>query len=153
MIKLTLPCRRGEIYYAPVRTSGGPQSPASHTDPDCKAVKLAVDWCQVMQNKNFRTTVGRLLWQMGMALVLALSLLAALAVMKRVYMVQEAFVVMFVTALLVTAILFLLVCFVLFQAGIRQAILWTIAVIPSLARFSHRQVATPDPIIPPHFHR
>jgi hypothetical protein len=106
-----------------------------------------------MQNKNIRTTVGRLLWQMGMALVLALSLLAALAVMKRVYMVQEAVVVMFVTALLVTVVLFLLVCFVLFQAGIRQAILWTITVVPSLARFSHRQVATPDPIIPAHFHR
>jgi hypothetical protein len=90
---------------------------------------------------------------MGMVLVLALSLLAALALMKRVYMVQEALVVMFVTALLVAAILFLLVCFVLFQAGIRRTILWTIAVIPSLARFSHRQVATSNPIIPPPFHR
>ena len=49
-------------------------------------------------------------------------------------MVQEALVVMFVTALLVAAILFLLVCFVLFQAGIRRTILWTIAVIPSLAK-------------------
>jgi hypothetical protein len=90
---------------------------------------------------------------MGMVLVLALSLLAALGLMKRVYMVQEALVVMFVTALLVAAILFLLVCFVLFQAGIRRTILWTIAVIPSLARFSHRQVATSNPIIPPPFHR
>ena len=43
--------------------------------------------------------------------------------------------------------------FVLFQAGIRRTILWTIAVIPSLARFSHRQVATSNPIIPPPFHR
>jgi len=106
-----------------------------------------------MRDKNYRTTVGRLIWHMGMVLVLALSLLAALAVMKRVYMVQEALVVMLVTALLVAAILFLLVCFVLFQAGIRQAILWTITVIPSLARLSHRQVATPDPISPPPFHR
>jgi uncharacterized membrane protein YesL len=106
-----------------------------------------------MQNKNHRNTAGRLIWQMGMVLVLALSLLAALAVMKRVYMVQEALIVMFVTALFVAAVLFLLVCFVLFQAGIRQAIQWTITVVPSLARFSHRQVATPSPIVPPPFHR
>ena len=106
-----------------------------------------------MRNKNYRTTVGRLIWQMGMVLVLALSLLIALALMKRVYMVEEALVVMLVTALSVTAILFLLICFVLFQAGMRQAFLWTITVIPSLARFNHRQVATPNPIIPPPLHR
>jgi|SRR5580704_1668812 len=106
-----------------------------------------------MQNKNYRTTVGRLIWQMGMVLVLALSLLAALALMKRVYMVEEALVVMLVTAILVTSILFLLICFVLFQAGIRQAILWTITVVPSLARFSHRQVTNPHPIIPPPLQR
>ena len=106
-----------------------------------------------MQDKNHRTTVGRLIWQMLIVLVLALSLLVALALMKRVYMVQEALVVMLVTALLVAAILFLLVCFVLFQAGIRRTILWTITVVPSLARFSHRQVATPNPIIPPPLHR
>jgi hypothetical protein len=90
---------------------------------------------------------------MGMVLVLALSLLAALAVMKKVYMVQEALVVMLVTALLIAAILLLLVCFVLFQAAIRRTILWTITVVPSLARFSHHQVATPSPIVPPPFHR
>jgi hypothetical protein len=106
-----------------------------------------------MQNKNHRTTVARLTWQMGMVLVLALSLLAALAAMKRVYMVQEALVVMFVTAILVSAILFLLVCFVLFQAGIRRTILWTITVVPSLAKFSHRQVASTNPIIPPPLQR
>jgi hypothetical protein len=106
-----------------------------------------------MRNKNYRTTVGRLIWQMGMVLVLALSLLVALALMKRVYMVEEALVVMLVTALLVAAILFLLVCFVLFQAGIRQTITWTITVVPSLTRFSHRQVATPNPIIPPPLQR
>jgi hypothetical protein len=106
-----------------------------------------------MQNKNHRTTVGRLIWQMGMALVFALSLFAALAVMKKVYMVQEALVVMFVTALLVAAILFLLVCFVLFQAAISRTILWTITVVPSLARFSHRQVASTNPIIPPPLQR
>jgi hypothetical protein len=90
---------------------------------------------------------------MGMVLVLALSLLAAAVAMKRVYMVQEALVVMFVTALLVAATLLLLVCFVLFQAGIRRTILWTIAVVPSLARFSHRQVASTNPIIPPPLQR
>jgi hypothetical protein len=93
------------------------------------------------------------MWQMGMALVLALSLLAALTLVKRIYMVQEALIVMLLTALSVAVILLLLVGFVLFQAGIRRAILLMTTGAARLAKFSHRHVGATDPIVPPPFHR
>jgi hypothetical protein len=106
-----------------------------------------------MRDKNYRTVVGRLVWQMGMALALALSLLAALALVRKVYMVQEALIVMLLTALSVAVILLLLVGFVLFQAGIRRAILLMTTGAARLAKFSHRHVGATGPIIPPPFQR
>ena len=85
--------------------------------------------------------------------MLALPLLAALALWKRVYMVQEALVVMLLVALTVAIILLLLVGFVLFQAGMRGAILWMTTGIARLAKLSHRPVTPADPIIPPPFQR
>jgi hypothetical protein len=102
-----------------------------------------------MPNRDYRTAVGRLIWQKGVTVALALSLLAVLAVGKRVYMLQEAFVGMLLIAMSVAAILILLVCFVLFQAGIRQAFLWVAAGMSWLAKLSHRPVGPADSILPP----
>ena len=127
--------------------------PALNTAPDYIAARRAADWRDEMINRSYRTTVGRLIWQLGVAGVLALSLLAMLALVKRVYMVQEALVGMLLIAISVAVVLFLLVGFVLFQAGIRQAILWITTGIARLANLSHRHVTPPDPIIPPPFQR
>lgn len=98
---------------------------------------------------SYRTMVGRMIWQLGMAGVLALSLLAALLLEKKVYMLQEALVVMLLVAVSVAVILLLLVVFVLFQAGIRQAALWLKTGIVRLGKLSHGHVSPPDSIIPP----
>jgi hypothetical protein len=102
-----------------------------------------------MLEKDYRTAVGRLIWQMGVTVALALSLLAVLALGKSVYMLQEALVGMLLIAVSVAVILILLVGFVLFQAGIRQATLWMTTGMSRLARLSHRHVAPPDTILPP----
>lgn len=90
---------------------------------------------------------------MGVTTALALSLLAVLALGKRVYMLQEALVGMLLIAISVAAILILLVGFVLFQAGIRQVILWMTTGMSRLARLSHRHVGPPDTILPPPIQR
>jgi hypothetical protein len=126
---------------------------ALSTAPDCSAARRAADWRDEMTSRSYRTTVGRLIWQLGMATVLALSLLATLALVKRVYMVQEALVGMLLIAISVAVVLFLLVGFVLFQAGIRQAILWITTGTARLAKLSHRHVTPTNPIVPPPFQR
>jgi hypothetical protein len=104
---------------------------------------------------SYRTTVGRLVWQMGLAAVLALQLLAALALGKRVYvyMVQEVLVVILLIAMSVAALLLLLVAFVLSQEGIRRAALWMKTGVLRLAKLSHRHAVPPAPIIPPPLQR
>lgn len=106
-----------------------------------------------MTDRSYRTTVGRLTWQVGVAGVLALSLLATLALAKRVYMIQEALVGMLLIAISVAVVLFLLVSFVLFQAGIRRSFLWMKTGMARLAKLGHHHVSTPNPIIPPPFQR
>lgn len=86
---------------------------------------------------------------MGVTIVLALSLLAVLALGKRVYMLQEALVGMLLIAISVAIILILLLGFVLFQAGIRQAIQWMTTAMSRLAKLSHRHVGPPETILPP----
>jgi hypothetical protein len=106
-----------------------------------------------MLDRNFRTAVGRLIWQMGVAVALALSLLAVLALGKRVYMLQEALVGMLLIAISVAVILILSVGFVLFQAGIRRAVLWIATGMSRLAKLSHRHVGPPETILPPPIQR
>ena len=127
--------------------------PAFSTAPECNAARPAADWRDEMTDRSYRTTVGRLIWQAGMAGVLTLSLLGTLALVKRVYMVQEALVGMLLIAMSVAVVLFLLVSFVLFQAGIRQALWWMKTGMARLAKLSHRHVTTPNPIVPPPFQR
>jgi hypothetical protein len=92
-----------------------------------------------MPAESYRTTVARLIWQAAVATALALLLLATWVLGKVVYfMAQEAIVVMLVIAILVAAIFLFLVAFVLFQEGIRRAILWTTTGIGRLAKLSHR---------------
>jgi hypothetical protein len=86
---------------------------------------------------------------MGVTVALALALLAVLALGKRVYMLQEALVVMLLIAISVAAILIFLVCIVLFQAGIRQVILWMTTGMSRLAKLSNRHVGPPETILPP----
>jgi hypothetical protein len=86
---------------------------------------------------------------MGMAGMLSLALGVALVLEKKVYMLQEALVVMLLVAISVAVILLFLVVFVLFQAGIRQAALWLKTALVRLSRLSHGQVSPPDSIIPP----
>ena len=119
------------------------------TDPDFRAATQAADWRDDMLNRNYRTAVGRLIWQMGVTLALALSLLAVLALGKRVYMLQEALVGMLLIAISVAVILILSLGFVLFQAGIRRAILWMTTGMSRLAKLSHRHVGPPETILPP----
>jgi hypothetical protein len=97
--------------------------------------------------------MGRLIWQMGTAVVLALPLLAALALGKRVYMVQEALVVTLLVAILVAVILLFLVAFVLFQPVVRRSVRWMTNGMARLVRLGHHQVSTSDPIVPPPFQR
>ncbi len=122
-------------------------------DPDSIAARIAADRHIEMTEERYRTTVGRLIWQMGTAVVLALILLVVLALVKRIYMIQEILIVTLVVAISVATILLLLVAFVLFQEGIRRAFLSTKMVILRLAKWSHRHVTGPDPIIPPPLQR
>jgi hypothetical protein len=93
-------------------------------------------------------------WRMGMAFVLALPLVAALALGKIVYfIVQEVLVVMLLTGVSVAVVLLLSVVFVLFQEGVRRAALWIKTGILRLAKLSHRHVIPPDPIIQPPLQR
>ena len=130
-----------------------PGWPSYHTDPDFRAARLVADWRDDMLDRHYRTAVGRLIWQMGVTVALALSLLAVLALGKRVYMLQEALVGMLLIAISVAAILILLLGFVLFQAGIRQAIQWMTTGMSRLAKLSHRHVGSPETILPPPAHR
>jgi len=92
-----------------------------------------------MPGESYRTTVARLIWQAAVAAVLAMLLLAAWALGKMTYfMAQEAIVVMLLIAILVAVILLFVVAFVLFQEGIRRAILWTTTGIGRLAKLSYR---------------
>jgi hypothetical protein len=92
-----------------------------------------------MPGESYRTTAARLIWQAAVAVVLAVLLLATWALGKVVcFMAQEAIVVMLLIAILVAVIFLFLVAFVLFQEGIRRAILWTTAGIGRLAKLSHR---------------
>jgi hypothetical protein len=131
------------------RTITGPATSSFCAEPDYSAAKQAADWRDDMLDRNYRTAVGRLIWYMGVAVALALSLLAVLALGKRVYMLQEALVGMLLVAISVTVILIISVCFVLFQAGIRQAIQWMTTGMSRLAKLSHRHVAPPETILPP----
>jgi hypothetical protein len=131
------------------RLGPDPEWPSFRTDPDSRAARQAADWRDEMAEKNYRKAVGRLIWQMGVIVALALSLLAVLALGKRVYMLQEALVVMLLIALSVAVILLFLVIFVLFQAGVRQAVLWLKTGIVRLSRLTNGQVSPPDSIIPP----
>src|SRR5208282_4427419 len=106
-----------------------------------------------MPDGTYRTTVGRLIWRTGLAVVLALQLLAVLALGKRVYMVQEALVGMLVIAISVAATLLLLVAFVLFQDGARRAALWMKSGISRFAKLNHRRISPADTILPPPLHR
>jgi len=87
--------------------------------------------------------------------VLALPLLAALALDKKVYvyMLQEVLIVKLLTAISVAAIMLLSVAFVLFQDGMRRVVLWIKTGILQLAKLSRRQVGHPDPIIQPPLQR
>ena len=123
------------------------------TDPYFWAAKQTADWRDEMLERNYRTAVGRLIWQMGVTVALALSLLAVLALGKQVYMLQEALVGMLLIAISVAAILILLVGFVLFQAGVRQAILWMTTGMSRLAKLGHRDVGSPETILPPPLQR
>lgn len=114
--------------------------------------RAAHGWDEML-DRTYRTAIGRLIWQLGVTAMLALSLLVVLALGKKVYMVQEALVVMLVIAICVAIILILLVGFVLFQAGVRRAILWMTAGITRLAKLSNRHVGPPGPIIPPPLQR
>jgi hypothetical protein len=126
-----------------------PGWPSFRTEPDFMAARHVADWRDDMLERNFRTAVGRLIWQMGVTVALALSLLAVLALGKRVYMLQEALVGMLLIAISVAVILMLSVGFVLFQAGIRRALLWITTGMSRLARLSHRHVGPPETILPP----
>lgn len=90
---------------------------------------------------------------MGVTVALALSLLAVLALGKRVYMLQEALVGMLLIAISVAVILMLSVGFVLFQAGIRRAGLWITTGMSRLAKLSHSHVGPPETILPPPIQR
>ncbi|SRR6266436_2017876 len=108
-------------------------------DPGCSVLRRAADWRDEMPGEGYRTTVARLIWQAAVAVVLALVLLAAWALGKMVYfMAQEAIVVMLLIAILVAVSLLFLVAFILFQEGIRRAILWTTTGIGRLGKLSHR---------------
>jgi hypothetical protein len=107
-----------------------------------------------MSNGSYRTTIGRFIWRMGVAALLAVLLLAALAFGKMVYfMVQEALVVMLLIAITVVALWLFLVAFVLFQEGIRRAVLWTKNGIVRLALLSQRRVGSSEHTIPPPLQR
>jgi hypothetical protein len=150
LIKLTLP---SSLWPGPTCSHSDERRTLnwipSAEDPAYRAAKQAADWRGEMLDKNSRTVVGRLIWQMGVTAALALSLLAVLALGKRVYMLEEALTVMLLIAISVAVILILLVVFVLFQAGIRQVFLWLRAGIVRLARLTNGQVPPPDSIIPP----
>jgi hypothetical protein len=132
----------------------GPVVPPFSSDPHNSAAKRAADWHDEMSEESYRTTIGRLIWRMGVAAVLAVLLLAALAFGKMVYfMVQEALVVMLLIAITVVVLWLFLVAFVLFQEGIRRAVLWVKTGIAQLALLSQRRVSPPDPTIPPPLQR
>jgi hypothetical protein len=113
----------------------------------------AADRRDEMSDGNYRTAVGRMIWRMGVAVVLALQLLAALALGKRFYMVQEVFVVMLLIAITVAALLLLLVAIVLFQEGMRRPALWMKSGMQRIVKLSHRHVSPPDALSPPALRR
>jgi hypothetical protein len=131
----------------------GTKMPSFSVDPNCIAARRAADRCYRMPDRNYRTTVGRLIWRLGVAIVLALQLLAALAVGRKFYMVQEVFVVMLLIAIAVAALLLLLVAIVLFQEGIRRPALWMKTGLLRIVKLSHRQVSPPEPLSPPALRR
>jgi hypothetical protein len=126
-----------------------PEWPSFRTDPDFRAARPAADWRDDMLDRHYRTAAGRLIWQMGVTVALAVSLLAVLALGKRVYMLQEALVGMLLIAISVAVILIFSLGFVLFQAGIRQTIQWMATGMSRLAKLSHRHVGPAETILPP----
>ncbi len=106
-----------------------------------------------MVDDRYRTTVGRLIWRIATAVVLALFLLPVLVFLTKEYMVQEILIVTLVVAISVAALLVLMIVFVLFQEGTRRAILSTKNGLLRLVKLIHPQVNPPDPIIPRPLHR
>lgn len=104
---------------------------------------------------SYRTTDGRLVWRLGVAVTLALQLLAALALGKKVYvyMVQEVLVMVLLVAVSVAAILLLLVAFVLFREGIRRAALWAKTWVARVAGSNHRHRRHSEPMVHLHLRR
>ena len=106
-----------------------------------------------MLDERYRMAIGRLIWQMGMAVVLALLLLVVLAIGKRVYMLEEVLVAMLLTAISVAAILLLSVAFVLLQEGIRRAFHSGMTGLLRLTGFAPRPAGARGPIGHPPLHR
>jgi hypothetical protein len=122
-------------------------------DPDCSVARQAADWRDEMSDGSYQTAIARLIWQMGMAAVLALLLLDVLAIGKKVYMLQEVLVVMLLTAISVAVILLLSVAFVLLQEGIRRAFHSAMTGLLRLTGFAPRPVGPRGPIGHPPLHR
>jgi hypothetical protein len=102
-----------------------------------------------MPQTSYSKRTGNLISWLGARIMLAILLLAAWQFAIRFYLTQEIFVVLLLVALSMMVILVIAVAFVLFQEGIRRAILWGKIGFVRLARLSHRHVSPPESIIHP----
>jgi hypothetical protein len=88
----------------------------------------------MLGRRNYRDNIGKQTWSIGVRIMLALLLVAAMRNATKLYMVQEILVVLFVVAVSMMTIFVLVAAFILFQEGIRRTAHWAKV---GIIRFAH----------------
>lgn len=110
-------------------------SPRCH----CRATNQPELRHSVLGKTSDRENIERQSWRIGVGIMPAILLVAALRFTAMRYVVQEALVVLFLVAASTGTILVLAVAFVLVREGIRRTVLWMKIGLVRLARDSCHQ--------------
>ena len=102
-----------------------------------------------MPQSSYSNRTANLISWIGARILVAALLLGAWQFALKLYLLQEILVVLLLVALSMMGLLVFVVAFVLFQEGVRCAILWGKTGVGRLARLSHRHVNPPESIVHP----
>jgi hypothetical protein len=102
-----------------------------------------------MPQRSYTKSVGNQSGRFWSRLLFGALVLAALLLLSKFYLAQEVLVVVLLVALLMMVALVFSMAFVLFQAGVRQVIVWGKTGVARFTGVSHRPVTPGDSIVHP----
>lgn len=102
-----------------------------------------------MPQNSYTRSVGDRSWRFWTRILFGGLVLAALLLLSKVYLAQEVLAVVLLVALLMMVALIFSIAFVLFQAGVRQVIVWGKTGVARFTGASHRSVTPGDSIVHP----